>query len=219
MLKSVIFDMDGVILDSEPIHLEVDKMVLKECDFDATDEILIKYIGMSNPDMWKDLKKKYSLKPSVEELLELQKKLKIKVYEETKLEAIKGINELLDDLVENKIMISLASSSPRYFIEAVLNKLLIRDYFKFVISGEEVEKGKPYPDIFLKTAEKLGINPEECVVIEDSKNGVRAAIAAGMKCIGYNNPNSGAQDLSEASAIVNTICAISYNFIKYIIGS
>lgn len=84
MLKAVIFDMDGVIVDSEPIHFEVDKRVLKKCDFIANDDILNPYVGVSNPEMWKDLKEKYNLILSVEELLKLQSELKIEVLNETK---------------------------------------------------------------------------------------------------------------------------------------
>ncbi len=211
MLKAVIFDMDGVIVDSEPIHFEIDKRVLGSCNVNATDEILLPYVGTTNPDMWKDLKEKYDLKLSVDELIGLQTEMKIKVLNEIELVPIKGIRELLNDLRQNNIVTAVASSSPRYFIEAVLSKTNINGFFKDIISGEEVPRGKPSPDIFLKMAEILEVDPEECVVIEDSENGVKAALAAGMKCIGFVNPNSGPQDLSRASAIVNSICEVNLN--------
>ncbi|MDP4179585.1 MAG: HAD family phosphatase [Bacillota bacterium] len=212
MLKAVIFDMDGVIVDSEPIHFEVDKRVMKKCGFIASDDILNPYVGVSNPEMWKDLKEKYNLILSVEELLKLQSELKIEVLNETKIEAIDGIIELLSDLRRNKIILAVASSSPRLFIETILETIKIREYFNAILSGEEVQRGKPYPDIFLKTAEMLKVNPHECIVIEDSTNGVKAALSAGMKCIGYANLNSGSQDLSRASTIVDSICEINHHF-------
>lgn len=216
MLKAVIFDMDGVIVDSEPIHFEIDKRTLRRCNINATDEMLLPYVGVSNPDMWQDLKKRFKLMLSVDELIKLQTELKIRVLKETELDTIIGIRELLYDLRQNNIVTAVASSSPRYFIEKVLDKTNIRDYFKDIISGEEVQRGKPFPDIFLRIAEILEADPEECIVIEDSGNGVKAALAAGMKCIGFANPNSGQQDLSRASAIVNSICEVNYDYLKNI---
>lgn len=213
MLKAVIFDMDGVIVDSEPMHFEVDKRVLKKCGFIANNEILYPYVGVTNPEMWKDLKEKYNFILSVEELLKFQSELKIEVLNETKMEAIDGIKELLNELKQNEIFTAVASSSPRFFIDAILEKIRITEYFTVVLSGEEVQRGKPYPDIFLKTAEMLRVNPQECVVIEDSINGVKAALSAGMKCIGFINLNSGSQDLSSASTIVDNIRKINYDFL------
>lgn len=217
MLKAVIFDMDGVIIDSEPIYSEVDKRVLKQCDIIANEEILNPYVGISNPEMWKDLKERYHLIPSVEELLKLQSELLIKAFNETKIEAIDGIKELLSELKQNKILLAVASSSARSFIESILKTIGIREYFKIILSGEEVQRGKPNPDIFLKTAEMLEVSPQECIVIEDSTNGVKAALAAGMKCIGYSNLNSGSQDLSSASTIVDSIREINYDFMINVI--
>lgn len=218
MLKAVIFDMDGVIVDSEPIHFEIDKRVLRSCNINATDEMLLPYVGTTSPDMWMDLKEKYELPMSVDELMKLQSELKIQVLNECGLEAIDGIKELLSDLKQNNIISAVASSSPRFFIEMVLKITDIREFFTDILSGEEVERGKPFPDIFLKTAEMLGVCPEECIVIEDSENGVKAASAAGMKCVGFANPNSGSQDLSRASSIVNSISELNYEYLKDIIN-
>ena len=115
-----------------------------------------------------------------------------------KLEPIPGIIELLDEIKRARVKIGLASSSVRSFIALVLNNLEINHYFDAVVSGEDVKRSKPQPDIFLKAAEKLQVSPDACLVIEDSQHGVKAAIQAGMTCIGFNNPNSGSQDLSRS---------------------
>ena len=125
-----------------------------------------------------------------------------------KLEPVTGIPGLLAEIKDAGLKLGLASSSGRDFIEIVLTKLDILDYFDVIVSGEEVEKSKPDPDIFLKTAGNLGVNPEDCLVIEDSRHGVKAAILAGMKCIGFRNPNSGTHDLSLADAVVHSITDI-----------
>ena len=124
------------------------------------------------------------------------------------IEPIPGIVELLEELRRQRIAIGLASSSPRSFIEAVLAKFKIREYFACVVSGEEMPAGKPAPDIYLEAARQLHVPPEQCVVLEDSRNGVLAAKRAGMTCIGFANPASGGQDLSAADRIVHAISEI-----------
>ncbi len=91
-----------------------------------------------------------------------------------------------------------------------MRSLHIYEFFDVIISGEEVSNSKPAPDIFLKAAEELKIDPIDCVVLEDSSNGVKAAKAAGMKCIAYKNPNSGIQDISLADCAVNTLVKLEY---------
>lgn len=85
---------------------------------------------------------------------------------------------------------------------------------KFIISGEEVKRGKPDPEIFITTAKRIGVNPESCLVIEDAENGVKAAKAAGMKCIGYKNMDSGNQDLSEADLVINNFSELNLDILK-----
>ena len=105
-------------------------------------------------------------------------------------------------LYENKFKLAVASSAKRERIELVLNRFELTSYFDVIVSGYEVSNSKPHPDIFLKAAEKLKVDPKECIVIEDSANGIRAAKLANMFWIGYNNPISN-QDLSEADIIIN----------------
>lgn len=214
MLGAVIFDMDGVIIDSEPIHFEAYKETLKEFGVEADTSGFSCYVGVSNIEMWEDLKRKYNLKISTKKAIERQMEITFKVFNEMTDDAIPGIRELLNELKAKGVLIALASSSPVAFIEEVLKKLEIRKYFDVVQSGEEVEMGKPAPDIFLKAAKLLEVTPEECVVIEDAEHGANAAKAAGMKCIGYINPNSGQQDLSCATCTVDNMKEITYDFIK-----
>ena len=202
--------MDGVIIDSEPLHFESDRMVMREFGVELTDEDLNRFVGVANPQMWAELKDKYSINITIEELLERQHASKLKLLEERELETISGIDELISDLQKKGIAIALASSSSREFIELVLKKLGITECFQVIVSGDEVEKGKPEPDIFLKAAELLKVSPENCIVLEDSQHGVNAAKNAGMKCIGFINPNSGNQDLSKADKVVSTLVGLEY---------
>lgn len=207
-MKAVIFDMDGVIIDSEPIHFEVDMQTMKDLGCNISAEELMKYVGTTNEYMLTDIKKNYTISKSIEEIISYKVEMTKSKIIQSDLEPIEGIRELLSDLKNKNIPCAIASSSPRDFIDVVVSKFKLQDYFKYIVSGEEVENGKPAPDVYIETAKKLGISPRDCTVIEDSKNGVLAAKAAGMKCIGFQNLNSGNQDLSKADIIVKSIVEI-----------
>lgn len=204
-IKAVIFDMDGVIIDSEPFHYKVNREIFKELNIQISDEEYSKFIGVSNKDMWSFLRKKYNLKDSVEELSARQIDRNINYLKENDEKPIEGIKELIKGLNDRGLKIGLASSSPMAYIELVLNKFGIDKFFHKKISGENLSKGKPHPDIYLLIAKELGVVPGECLVIEDSTNGVESAKKAGMNCIGFDNPNSDKQDLSGADIVVGSI--------------
>jgi beta-phosphoglucomutase family hydrolase len=209
LFKACIFDMDGVIIDSEPMHFEIDLIMTRQLGLNLSHEDLEKYVGMTNPAMWKHIKEEHKLEPSVDELIRIQMDMKLRILKERDEKPIEGIVSLLQALKKDGYPIGLASSSPILFIQAVLEKLELQHYFSVIVSGEEVAQGKPAPDVFLKAAQLLQVQAEHCAVIEDSRNGVAAAKAAGMACIGFLNPNSGQQDLTRADLIVDSILQIS----------
>lgn len=214
MFKAVIFDMDGVIIDSEPLHNETDRRVLSNYNIDASDVDLNIYAGKLNYDIWAELKSIYNIPESIEDILHLRAEYNMCMIREYNGGAIPGVKELLMELKSRNILTAIASSSPVEFIDAVVDKLCLREYFDIIISGEEVQKGKPEPDVFLKAAEMLNVKPCECVVIEDSTNGVRAAASAGMKCIGFRNINSGIHDLSSAQRVVDSMSDVNCGMIS-----
>ncbi|NLM96417.1 MAG: HAD family phosphatase [Halanaerobiaceae bacterium] len=218
-LKAVIFDMDGVIIDSEPIHSRLNMELYRKLGFELTVEEYSKFVGVSIKDQWYILKEKYDIKESIEELIEMQNTGLIDEISVLEIEPIPGIRELLAELKKENIKTALASSSTLSYINAVLEKFALTDCFPLIISGENLERSKPHPAIFLKTAEKLNLTSEECVVIEDSRNGVTAALEAGMKCIAFSNPNSGKQDISKADIIVNSIEEINIELLKKLISA
>ena len=214
MNQAVIFDMDGVLIDSEPLHFKVDELVLRQLQIDEGKHYLERFVGYTNPAMWKIIREEHQIENSIDDLIDLQMRIKLDYLDKSNYVAIDGVLELLDNLQAKKIPLAIASSSPRVFIEAVVEKIQVANYFKTWVSGEEVPESKPAPDVFLKAAELLGIQPENCLVIEDSKSGTIAAKSAGMKCVGYRNPNSGNQDLSRADLIVEDFNAISLSEIE-----
>ncbi|ANY69224.1 phosphatase [Paenibacillus sp. BIHB 4019] len=204
-MKAFIFDMDGVIIDSEPLHFDVDMETMEHLGFKVTQDDLEKYVGMTNPAMWRLIRVEYGMEQTVEEIISYQLRRKIEELRARDFAPIAGVLSLLAELKQRNLPIALASSSPRIFIEEVLSKFDITDYFASIVSGEEVPSGKPAPDVYLEAARQLGVLPADCVVLEDSRNGVIAAKEAGMRCIGYINIHSGDQDLSRADWIVKAI--------------
>lgn len=213
-MKAVIFDMDGVIIDSEPIHFEVDMQTMREFGVNISKDELNKYVGTTNEYMLNDLINKYKIQKSIKEILEYKMELTIRRIKETKINAISGIPELLISLKHNNIKTAIGSSSPKELIITVIEKFQLGKYFDCIVSDDEVKEGKPKPDIYLEVSKRIGVNPEECIVIEDSRNGVLAAKNAGMKCFGFRNVNSGNQDLSKADIIVDSIRNIDIEIIK-----
>ncbi len=213
-LQAVIFDMDGVIIDSEPIHYKVNQKLYEELEIEVSKEEYNNFIGISNTDHWNHLKEKYNLTDSIEDLIDKQNNQNVKHLQGSDEEPILGIVQLLEDLEINNIKIGLASSSSLRYIKAVTEKFAIDDYFSIMVSGENMDRGKPHPDIFLEAADRLGVDTANCVVIEDSEHGVQAAKSAGMKCIGFINPNSGNQDLSLADSLVDSMKKVTVNMLE-----
>ena len=211
MLRAVIFDMDGVIIDSEPIHFERENMLFRELGLSISDEEHHSFVGITGRDMWERIKRKYNLEQSVEELVRFDRsRLDHNFFYPDKIKSIPGIKDLIEELSNNKIKLVLASSAPLNRIGLILERLRLRQYFSEIVSGEEVEYGKPDPDIFFHAASLAGAKPEDCLVIEDSRNGIEAAKSAGMKCLGFKNPNSGNQDLSSADMVIESFLKINY---------
>ena len=199
--KIVIFDMDGVLLDSEPIYIAMNMKFFKELGADISLREYDGFIGVSATKMWAYVKEKAGLAPSVEELKETERELKYRTLKEAALTPTEGIVPFLDRLQQAGFTLAIASSGLKKNVHLILAKLGLGDYFDLVVTGEDVERGKPEPDIFLKVAAHYSRPPEDCVVIEDSANGVQAAKAARMACLAYFNPHSGKQDLSKADFI------------------
>ncbi|MBN2028871.1 HAD family phosphatase [bacterium] len=213
MLRAVIFDMDGVIVDSEPIHLFAEKSLLAKFGISVTDEEIQSYMGKSLRFLLKNFIDRYHLNTSVEKLYAVQQKTLFELYDE-KAELLPGLLDLLKILKDDHIDMAVASSSSRALISLVLKKFHLSPYLKVIVSGEEVKKPKPNPDIFLETVSKLGYHPSECVVIEDSTAGVQAAKSAGTACVGFRSPHSGNQDLKIADIIVDDLSSLNIQKLK-----
>jgi HAD superfamily hydrolase (TIGR01509 family) len=196
--------MDGVIVDSEPFHFAAEKRVFKELGIVVSEKLHHTFVGIPAQKMWEGIIELHHLTIPVESLIRLQRE-----YYRQELESLseilptEGISDLLSALVDDGFSVALASSAPYSQISFFLKKFQMESLFGAIVSADDVNHGKPAPDIFLKTAEIIGTIPRNCVVIEDSSAGIQAAVKAKMKCIGFKNPNSGNQDLSGADMLVN----------------
>ncbi|OGS28169.1 MAG: hypothetical protein A2297_09410 [Elusimicrobia bacterium RIFOXYB2_FULL_48_7] len=215
-VRAVIFDMDGVIIDSEPFHYIVNKKLFADLGINFTLKDNGNFIGVSNKDMYGLYKRKYALKHSLKKLCDMQMEKFLEYLMKSRQKPIPGIVTLLKTLKKNKIKIALASSSNYKNINGVLAKFRIKKYFNAIVSAENMKHSKPDPAIFLKTARLLCVKPGDCLVIEDAQHGIQAARSAGMKSIGFQNPNSGKQDLSKADLIVRKIKNITLKGINRI---
>jgi len=215
-LKGIIFDMDGVIIDSEPIHLKLEKELLEEMGGNYLDVNRDNFIGTTDAHMWNTFKKQFDIKLSVEELINIKRKRFIENLDEIPL--VNNVLELMKSLHNEGYNLGLASSNNRDAVESVKEKYNLTKYIDIFMNGEEVLKGKPNPEIFLTTAKYMNIKPENCLVIEDARNGVLAAKSAGMKCIGLQNKNSGTQDLSGADFVVDSYEDLTLESIKNLLN-
>jgi len=204
-MKAVIFDMDGVLIDSEPLHVLSDKILLERLGVVIPENHLAKYVGVTNPVMWKEMIQEFNIQRDIGEILNMHLSLKLKLLKKADFHPIDGIPELMQLLYSKDIPVGIASSSPSMFMKEVIKSLHLEKYIRAWVSAENVKGSKPKPDVYLKVAELLQVNPEKCVAIEDSANGVASAKNAGMKCIGFRNINSGNQDLSKADLILDSI--------------
>lgn len=215
MLEAVIFDMDGVIINSEPLHYEANQKLFDKLGFSVPSTEYSNYIGISNEKMWEDLKSKYELNENLQDLTERQKEHTHKfIQENMNGNEIPGIKKILEELKDMNIKTAVASSSSKDLIETVIKGFDLCEYFDVLVSGEEVKNGKPNPDIFQLASKRLKVNIKNCIVIEDSTNGVKAAKEAGAKCIGFNNPDSPGQSLKKADIIINDFNVLNVELIK-----
>jgi HAD superfamily hydrolase (TIGR01509 family) len=195
---AVIFDMDGVLVDSEPIHVEAMRAVLGPLGVEYTDEENEAFFGFTDPEVFAVLRERHALAPTVEDLTALRTDVLVCMMRERSA-PMAGVPDTLRALRAGGYRLALASGSAPPVIEATLAALGINRLFEVVVSGVEVGRGKPAPDVFLEAARRLGIAPSGCVVVEDSRNGLLAARAAGMACAVIPCPASRHQDFREAT--------------------
>ena len=182
-VKGLILDMDGVIVDSEPLHLLAFQELFTRHNISYTAEHNREFLGRKDIVIADILIKRFFLPETAEEFVQNKESILKRLIVEQGI-ARPGLMKILELAKSLGLPIAVASSATMPTIQLVVDTLKIRPYFVSLTSGDEVEHGKPAPDVFLLAAKRLGIEPRDCLVIEDTLNGIKAAKAAGMHCIG-----------------------------------
>ena len=215
MIKTVIFDMDGVIVDTEPVHHYAYNQHFKLLNIEVNAEMYASFTGNSTKNIFERLKIQFNLAEEVNALVKTKRNLFNDAFDSKKdLYLLDGVEDLIKDLYDNGMQLVLASSSATVTINRVFNRFGLHKYFTHIVSGEDFPKSKPHPAIFLRAAELANTPVENCIVIEDSTNGIMAAKAAGIYCIGYDSFHSKLQDYSLADVVITDFKELSYGKIK-----
>ena len=203
MKNTVIFDMDGVIVDTEPVHHYAYHQHFSNLQIEVSPELYASFTGNSTRNVYQKLKDRFALDEEVEKLVDIKRALFNDAFDSKEdLFLLDGVEMLIADLHQSGMQLILASSSAKVTIDRVFRRFGLNQYFSHIVSGEDFPKSKPDPAIFLEAVRLSGEPVENCIVIEDSTNGVKAAKAAGIYTIGYDSVNSKLQDLSLADCII-----------------
>jgi HAD superfamily hydrolase (TIGR01509 family) len=215
MIQTVIFDMDGVIVDTEPVHRYAYFKQFEELNIEVTEAMYTSFTGFSTKNTFQTLKEQFQLQHEVEDLIQRKRNIFNDAFDtKADLELLEGVRNLIEDLYQNGIQLILASSASKVTIDRVFTRFGLHDFFTHIVSGEDFPKSKPHPAIF-EHAASLSMAPKEnCIVIEDSTNGVKAAKAAGIYCVGYESEHSKDQNLDEADKVITHFKELNADLVK-----
>jgi len=202
--RAVIFDMDGVLADSEPLYLQGINEVLKDFGLAITEEDHNELLGAAVGPTWDFVFEKYSPPAPYDECVALYDRTMVRLLSRPR-DPLPGVRELLSELTRRGIPRALASSSWPNWVKALLESTGLDGCFDVTVSSTAVENGKPAPDIFLYTAKALHVEPSQCIVLEDSRTGVLAAKAAGMYTVQVRAASTALPPLPEADLVLERL--------------
>lgn len=213
-MKTIIFDMDGVLVDSEPFHCDAWIETYKEIGIDINkDYYFTNVCGLHGTISTARVLDDFGKEADKDALIRKKEEIVCKNVKGN-IMPVTGVVKAVKGLQENNYKLALASSSSFISANSILSEIGLKEVFSVIHTGETVKKGKPYPDIYLKTAKLLGVDPSLCVVIEDTSSGVLSAKKAGMKVIGVLNGRNSCEGLKHADVIVKGFRLITPSLIE-----
>jgi HAD superfamily hydrolase (TIGR01509 family) len=204
MIKAILFDLDGLMVDSEPHSLASWEAVLRERGVTLDRLTIESILGLRIDATARTLIDKYHLPDTVQGLADAKTEYQI-AHLNGRVPPMPGLIELLDEIDRCSLKKAVASSGIRRYVEAVLRANNLLDRFSVIITGDQVAHGKPAPDVFLAAARALNTDPQDCLVLEDAPAGVQAAKAAGMMCLAVPDHSMAQLDLSQADKVVTSL--------------
>lgn len=204
MLQTVIFDMDGVIVDTEPVHHYAYYEHFKLLEIEVSAELFSTFTGNSTKNVFQKIKEHFGVEAEIEDLVNKKRSIFNDAFDTKEdLFLLEGVENLIKKLHQNGIQMVLASSASKVTIERIFNRFDLHKYFSHIVSGEDFPQSKPNPAIFIEAVRLSNTPKENCIIIEDSTNGIKAAHASGVFCVGYKSANSKKQDYSLANLVVD----------------
>ena len=203
--EAVIFDMDGVLIDSEPIHYTIERVLFAKLGLDVSHEVHGTYLGTAGDYMYGDLKARFGLTQTVQELLEFDDLYRCDYFNNLSgLNLNEGVLKLLRGLSLTGIKLAVATSSSPGLAHVLLDRCGILPLFDAIVTTADAGKSKPFPDVYLLAAQKIGAAPENCLVFEDSPNGLSAGKNAGMFCIAVQTNHVNVAELQKADFLLES---------------
>lgn len=215
--SGVIFDVDGVLVDSYQAHFDSWQVVARQHGFQFTERIFIDTFGRTTREILRGLPD-VSLTLEAVAQIDADKEAVFRDLLVVDFPAMDGAAELIDELAEAGYRLAVGSSGPPENVELVLDSLNRRSAFQAAVSGMDVTQGKPHPQVFLTAAERLGLPPHRCVVIEDAPAGVEAAVRAGTQCIGFASRGHTFAELHRAHLRVASLRAVSRSLVANLLN-
>lgn len=206
MLRGAIFDLDGVLVDTESYQWLGWVETLKPYGIDLSkQEYILRYAGKAGAIIETELLQKYRLDVKNGLLLHRKEELLLQWFGEKGIDLMPYARESVEFFYNKRLKIGIVSGGPRNEVDLKLKKTGLYSLFQTIISGNDIERGKPSPDIYLAALKRFNLNPEDCVVFEDTQYGVEAAVSAGIECLAVTNEFSQNQNFSKANKIFNNL--------------
>ncbi|WP_028120834.1 HAD family hydrolase [Epilithonimonas tenax] len=204
MKNTVIFDMDGVIVDTEPLHKKAYYQHFGELNIDVDAELFSKFTGKSTRNVYQMIKDIFGIDTNAEELIQRKRTVFYELFDtDPDLKLLDGVGSLINQLYAHDFQLILASSAAKSTIDRVFRRFDLFPFFSYLVSGEDFPESKPHPAIFIEAQRLSGNDRSKCIVIEDSTNGILAANAADIFCVGYKSANSKNQNYETADLVIH----------------